>query len=157
MRATLARVLTDIRFARGLTLHQPYASAIALGLKKNETRSWYTTYRKVVAIHAGLHVPQYARTFALNEAAAGVLPSIDTLPLGAVVALAVVGDCVPTESLEPTALERRYGDYTPGRWAWRLEDIVPLPEPVPARGYQGIWGLPEDVATRIVAVLAEAA
>lgn len=38
--------------ARIITLHQPWASAIALGLKKFETRSWHTDYRGTLVIHA---------------------------------------------------------------------------------------------------------
>ena len=30
-----------------------------------------------------------------------------------------------------------FGDYFPGRWAWRLTDVLPLAEPAPARGKQG--------------------
>lgn len=32
-----------------------------------------------------------------------------------------------------------FGDYTPGRWAWKIEDVELLPEPVPARGALGLW------------------
>ena len=32
-----------------------------------------------------------------------------------------------------------YGDYSPGRWAWRLEDVRRLAVPEPARGKQGWW------------------
>jgi hypothetical protein len=32
-----------------------------------------------------------------------------------------------------------FGDFTPGRFAWVLADVEPLPEPVPARGHQGLW------------------
>jgi activating signal cointegrator 1 len=37
---------------RGLTLTQPWASLVAIGAKTFETRSWFTGYRGVVAIHA---------------------------------------------------------------------------------------------------------
>lgn len=36
------------------------------------------------------------------------------------------------------------GDYRPGRWAWLLEDVVRLVNPVPARGRQGLWFLSEQ-------------
>jgi hypothetical protein len=39
-----------------LTLHQPWASLIALGVKTIETRSWSTKYRGPLAIHAGKKV-----------------------------------------------------------------------------------------------------
>lgn len=35
--------------------------------------------------------------------------------------------------------QRPYGDFSPGRFAWLLGDVVALPEPVPARGGQRIW------------------
>lgn len=38
---------------KALTLHQPWASLIALGVKTIETRSWSTKYRGPLAIHAG--------------------------------------------------------------------------------------------------------
>lgn len=40
-----------------LTLHQPYATAIALGHKRYETRSWWTSYRGPLAIHAAKGLP----------------------------------------------------------------------------------------------------
>ena len=35
------------------------------------------------------------------------------------------------------------GDYSAGRWVWMLEDVEPLPEPIPARGFQGFWNWEE--------------
>lgn len=32
-----------------------------------------------------------------------------------------------------------FGDYAPGRFALLFDDIVKLPEPIPARGHQGLW------------------
>lgn len=37
------------------------------------------------------------------------------------------------------AANRPYGDFTSGRFAWLLADIVPLDPPVPAKGRQGLW------------------
>jgi hypothetical protein len=38
---------------KGLTLLQPWASLIALGVKTIETRSWSTSWRGGLVIHAG--------------------------------------------------------------------------------------------------------
>lgn len=35
--------------------------------------------------------------------------------------------------------QRPYGDYTPGRYAWVLGGILPVFEPQPAKGAQGLW------------------
>lgn len=36
-----------------ITVHQPYAQLLAIGVKKFETRGWYTPHRGWIAIHAG--------------------------------------------------------------------------------------------------------
>ena len=33
----------------------------------------------------------------------------------------------------------KFGDYSPGRWLWFLEDVQKLPVPLQSRGSQGIW------------------
>lgn len=45
----------------------------------------------------------------------------------------------PTWRHEVIEDQRPYGDYTPGRFAWLLENIAWLAEPVPARGHQQLW------------------
>lgn len=37
------------------------------------------------------------------------------------------------------------GDFTPGRWGWMLSDPRPC-DPVPCKGRQGVFELPDDVA-----------
>lgn len=32
-----------------------------------------------------------------------------------------------------------------GQFHWELDDVRPLPDPVPCRGALGLWRLPEDV------------
>ena len=46
-----------------------------------------------------------------------------------------------TEAIAPSLPhpELVFGDYSPGRWAWRIGNVEALPEPVPVRGWQGIW------------------
>ena len=46
--------------------------------------------------------------------------------------------------------QRPWGDFTPGRWAWQLDQIQPLAVPVPAVGRQGVWHLSADVSTALV-------
>lgn len=37
------------------------------------------------------------------------------------------------------------GDFSPGRWGWLLTDIRRC-DPVPCKGRQGVWRLPDDIA-----------
>lgn len=41
----------------------------------------------------------------------------------------------------PTRVEdqRPYGDFTPGRWAWLLDNVRSVDPPIPARGRQQLW------------------
>ena len=35
--------------------------------------------------------------------------------------------------------EQEFGDYTPGRYAWILDNVKPLEKPIPAKGSLGLW------------------
>ncbi len=124
---------------KALTLTQPWASLVAEGRKVIETRSWRTRYRGTLAIHAAKGIPAIARAFAQEFTAYRVEP----LPLGAVVCLIDLVDCQPTEDVVHglSANERRFGDYTPGRWAWLFDpaSLRVLPDPIPARGALSLW------------------
>lgn len=39
----------------------------------------------------------------------------------------------------PTEKEIALGDWTPGRYAWEFANVKILPEPIPAKGKQGLW------------------
>lgn len=135
---------------KALTLWQPWASAIALGLKKIETRGWPTKYRGPLAIHAATrqHREDRACFEAILAAAhhverdvwAGYCDSnYELLPFGEVVATCRLTDCLWVESLDVGGAERRWGDYSAGRWGWVLEEVERLMVPVPAVGRQGLW------------------
>lgn len=47
----------------------------------------------------------------------------------------------------PGTIEHALGDYRPGRYAWILEDVHALTQPVPCRGAQGLWDV--DAQTRL--------
>lgn len=135
---------------RGLTLWQPWAAAIALGDKQNETRSWTTSYRGLVAIHSAKKWDKallgIARSYGL--AVAGdpdryLIGSASTHQ--AVVAVANLVRCeVMTEQLieRQTEHELILGDWKPGRAAWVFEDVRPLVDPYPLLGKQGLWKIP---------------
>lgn len=129
-----------------LSLTQPWAQLVAIGAKRLETRSWATRYCGWLAIHSTKSLPDYATRFFLYDQycrdalePAGCRTFAD-LPRGSVVAIARLVDCVRiTRDNVPSYPEREFGDYTPGRFMWRLADVHPLQEPIPARGYQQIW------------------
>ena len=123
---------------KALTLWQPWAQAVAEGVKKWETRGWKTNYRGWVAIHAAARKMTHAQKELAEKWGMKEMPS------AAVVAVARLTDCVlMTEEnmAKMSEQERAWGDWQVGRWAWRLEDVRKLPVPMPATGAQGLWTL----------------
>ena len=135
---------------KAITLWQPWASAIALQQKRFETRSWPTKYRGPLAIHAAtrqnkadeaffvgmllkLHEADYERW---NEHCDCMY---SCLPYGEIVAVCDLIDCVLVEDAAPSLFEKLWGDYSPGRFAWKLANVRALETPIPATGHQGLW------------------
>ena len=121
-----------------------------LGHKRVETRHWSTSYRGVLAIHAAKRFDREEREFASVERALGRLPA--RLPLGAIVAIAHLTDVRPTDDavLSIGPIEKLYGNYASGRFAWLLTDVRPLREPVGCTGRQSFWTLPDEVEAAVI-------
>jgi len=49
------------------------------------------------------------------------------------------GDPVVTISIPRNSNEMLFGDFSMGRYAWEFANLKLLPEPIPARGQQGLW------------------
>ncbi len=47
--------------------------------------------------------------------------------------------------IPPEEPELSFGDYTPGRYVWRLENVRLLPTPIPYKGSLGLWTVPEGL------------
>lgn len=145
---------------KAITLWQPWASLLACGAKKFETRSWATSYRGPIAIHAAKRKPS-----SIWEAVEDIVDRVclalgiidlDDLPLGDIIATAELVDCHIIRSyIDETAEacfqrgtddyelitgdEFLFGDWTPGRYAWEFKNMKILSEPIPAKGKQRIW------------------
>lgn len=137
---------------KAITIKQPWATLIALGEKKFETRSWQTKYRGQIAIHAGKSIDKEACDDYLIKStlAEHGIKSYKELPTGVVLATAKLIDCYKVEatvgyvsvlSKERTVegLEVAFGDYTEGRYAWELGNLQVLAKPVAAKGKLSLW------------------
>jgi hypothetical protein len=141
---------------KAISLWQPWASAIAAGLKQVETRGWSTSYRGPLAIHAAKHRTLDEEIFwGLNIENTGLMDSFksigvssfDELPFGAIVCTCVLEHCAHSESFGSTwalsETEELFGNYSCGRFGWILRDVVPI-TPVQFKGRQGFfeWDAP---------------
>ncbi len=145
---------------RGLSLWQPWASLVAYREKLHETRSWGTAYRGEIAIHATtkwqrecVDICRSSPFFAVL-AKHGLLRAGDleprgkwpahppaAMPFGSIVAIAELTDCWRIGSRVDvlSAQEMSFGNWTAGRFAWKLENVRRLTSPVPVKGAQGLW------------------
>ncbi len=124
---------------RAITIHQPWASLVAIGAKTIETRSWSTKYRGPVAIHAAKKAVPVDDPYYRNVISAAAL-DYDELPCGVILATCNLVDCQKITSANcPCYPEYAFSDFKPGLYAWKLMDIKPVSAPIPARGYRGLW------------------
>jgi hypothetical protein len=135
-----------------LSLWQPWASLVAVGAKRIETRHWpapESLRGERIAIHAAkrrndlwlLDVPPF-NEYGLDR---------ETLPLGCIVATAVLVKCSKMDERMVAEVrgrrphEHAFGLWMPGRWAWILRDVEPV-DPVPTVGRQGLFNVPAPEA-----------
>jgi len=122
---------------KAITLTQPWATLVAILVKQIETRSWRTFYRGPLAIHAGKKFSPCFDSRILKVLEANC---IYELPTGVIVATCTLVRIIRIyPDNVPPAPEFYFGDYTAGRWAWHLSDVVALAKPIPARGSLGLW------------------
>jgi hypothetical protein len=122
---------------KAFTIQQPHVGAILAGLKPWETRSWRTKYRGALILHASgafdrdwLNNPNRdIRRFAIHAS---------YLRLGAILGIADLTDCRRVEDV-PEGPERTWGNFSAGRFAWRLENVRAFPRAIECRGALSFW------------------
>lgn len=153
---------------RALSLLQPWASLVALGVKRVETRSWRRTVfpDERIAIHASRGKVATSLEEALLEIVAqgsDVDLRGSAMPRGVIVATCRVAFIEATrqqpsdrllahimrERVGGVFLERELGDWSPNRFLWALDDVRLVVPPIPCRGSLSLWTVPADVAARI--------
>jgi hypothetical protein len=142
----------------GISVWQPWASLIAAGAKRYETRSWrppasligqrlaICSSRTVEGLLASAQDQAFGRHCLRRLGRA-------PLPMGAVVAVVTVAGCIATTAPAARrigARERLAGDWSPGRYAWRLEGVRALASPVPVSGSQRFFYLPPRVLAHVL-------
>jgi len=135
---------------KAISLWQPWATLMAQRLKRIETRSWYTAYRGPLLIHAAKRKPTKQEvTFLQDECFdhdAYFYPY--DLVFGALLCRVDLVDCVPTGTAKtpmPDELEYHLGNYNPGRYMWITDNLQVFYRPIPYRGRQRLFDVPEEV------------
>jgi activating signal cointegrator 1 len=152
---------------KAITLQQPWATLVAIGAKRIETRCWRTHYRGPLAIAASAKQGKEGRELMGDPQCYGAMQLYSASrywggmagnPYGSVIAVCNLVECLPMEAYIclpgifdeypelDTIRERAFGDFDVidkhngrRRWAFVLEDTCPLAAPVPVKGGLGIW------------------
>jgi len=137
---------------KALSVLQPWAWALIHGPKRVENRTWRTSYRGPLLIHAGLSRRLFGRGLNLEavgperlfvpeakvEALLPGLPPVEQLTFGSIVGLVQLVDVCRFEDVGADP-------FAEGPWCWLLERPQPLAKPIPWRGFPGLFDVPENV------------
>jgi hypothetical protein len=130
-----------------ISLLQPWATCVAIGLKTYDTRSWSTDYRGPLLIHASQKLTEEGRAlYAKIENVLGPhpgLPPYEELPFGAILCEVRLENVQAFQAVlgssEITVLERALGDYSAGRFAWKMSLVQKYIPELPVKGHPGLW------------------
>jgi hypothetical protein len=139
-----------------ISLWQPWASLWCSKRKVHETRHWPTHHRGWIVVHAA---KRFETNFAVDDPLRMILDDEfggqweADLPAGALIGVVNVVACKRTEDVtgglglrnaRPEQCDDyRCGDFTDGRYAWERREFRVFERPIPYRGAQGIFNVPD--------------
>lgn len=138
--------------AKALSVRQPWAWAVARGHKDVENRSWTTTYRGKLLVHASMRVDLRACESALIREA-GWSADDPLAAIGAIVAVVEIHE-VCAASIEADDVRCACGAWAaPGHYHWQLVAQRPLHHPVLATGRLGLWQPSDELLAAVDAAI----
>jgi len=140
---------------KALTICQPYADLICLPddddrAKRVENRTWSTSYRGLLLIHAGK-----SRQW-LSGDNYGI--PIEDMVFGAILGIARLADCVHVDRLSDPATNRRwpwleFHPHAEGPQCLVLTECRRFETPIPYKGAQGFFEVPREVVINAMALI----
>lgn len=122
-----------------ITVCQPWSWGIVHSAKRVENRTWYTSYRGPLLIHAG----KSHRWLGSEGDTLPGLPPYDQLDYGAIIGVCVLTNCVRVELAPATP-------FTEGPWCWLLADVEAFAKPIPYSGRQMLFDVPDEVVRHMM-------
>ena len=130
-----------------LSIIEPCATLIKEKKKFIETRSWKTSYRGELYIHACL--TKIPKNWLEDKEFMSLVDGI-SLNHGYIICKCNLVDCVyMTEEYVKKMKEENHqeyicGKYEVGRYAWILDNIEVLNNPIKVKGHLGIWSYNDE-------------
>ena len=149
-----------------ISVRQPWAWLIVAGHKDIENRTWRTSYRGRLLIHASkaMDPEDFPMQRKWIRESGIVIP--EDLPRGAIVGAATLTDVwnanrgkVRRHCSQCHQYDLQYKDNSPwfeGPYGFEMADAVEFAEPIPYRGQLGIRDISDALAARVSKMTAEA-
>lgn len=143
---------------RAISLWQPWASLWLTDAKLHETRHWATSYRGPLAVHAAKRRVDDLSGERLDEICDGIWGhhwGLE-LPRGALIGVVRLVACLPTDRMpvgHELSDDYECGDFASGRFAWQrsVTNIRTFADPIPYRGQQGFFEVPDSILPALAA------
>lgn len=114
-----------------LTVCQPWPWGIIHGPKRIENRSWPTSYRGPLAIHAGK-----SKAWLQDSLPDGTRVPLQEMEFGKIIGVVDLVGCVPIEQVADDP-------FAYGPWCWILQNPRALAVPIPYKGQLGLFEVPD--------------
>lgn len=151
--------------AKAISLHQPWASLVMLGVKRVETRSWKPP-ASVIGSRVMIHAAKRIHACVLDEPfSTYIADPVRDAPMGVLLGSVLIegawvidhaADAVlaaheyhrkedrdgkPFYDKQASEHELAFGDFTVGRWMWGLAESRRLNVPIPYDGAQRFFNV----------------
>jgi hypothetical protein len=137
-----------------LTVWEPYASLLVMGLKEYETRGWETKYRGPLIIQAAklndnarkndiYRVVRMLREQGMDKEAEALFESCGR-SFGCAVGVVELTGCKPMLD-GGSVIENSIGFFGEGRFGWKCDDPRKFLSTISVVGKQGLWNPSEEL------------
>jgi hypothetical protein len=133
-----------------VSVFQPWASLLVGGGRRYETRGWAPAHRGVLGIHASRKFPYDWQLRCEREPVKSALRALGfasrlDLPRGVLLGTVELVDVIPADRVNLEEGEQAFGDFRPGRYAWKVANPTPLAIPLRMGGRLGIYEVALDL------------
>jgi len=136
---------------KAISLLQPWASLVVMGIKTIETRNWATKHRGTILIHASKS--EAGSIFEHDLPIKKHIQNFEDLPFGAIIGKVDIVEVIPAnqlaindEEIDNLTFENKaFGTYSEKRFGWILENAVQLKLPIALRGMMNVWNVPDRI------------
>jgi len=144
-----------------ISVRQPWAWLIVAGHKDIENRTWRTSYRGRLLIHASqaMEPDDFPMQRQWIETCGLVIPDDSDLPRGAIVGSATLTNVYSDQWWQRSYYQKIGKGVSPwfeGPYGFEMADAVEFAEPIPCRGQLGLRDISDALAARVSKMIAEA-